>query len=75
MQLETTLSRCEKVEKWFPSMTWTLHMPELNVSVAMANVAAMNIVDDTEMGHYVPAEQGISIYMAWGLISLPVIAF
>ena len=47
-------------------------MSKLNEPVAMVYVSAMNVVDDTEVGHHVPAEQGISIYMGWGLISLPV---
>lgn len=51
MHLETTLSRCEKVERRFPTMD--LHMSKLNEPVAIANVIAVNVVDGTEVGHHV----------------------
>ena len=47
-------------------------MSKLNEPVPMANVSAMNVVDDTEVGRHIPTEQGISIYIGWGVISLPV---
>ena len=31
-------------------------MSKLNEPVAMVYVSAMNVVDDTEVGHHIPAE-------------------